>query len=68
MKVEFPKFRDFREISIFLGYIIERKHTLTVCHAITTIFHELGSEWFIPKMKRIGANPSHCIMVAKVGN
>jgi len=68
MSVENPKCHDFGEISIFLGYIIERKHTLTHCQAIRTIFHEPGSEWFISKMKSNGANPSHCIMVSKVRN
>jgi len=68
MSVEIPKFRDLREIPIFLGYTIERRHTSSLCQAFRTIFHELGSEWFISKMKSNGANPSHCIIVAKVGN
>jgi hypothetical protein len=51
MNFEIPKFRDFRGISIFLGYTNERKHTLSLCQAIRTIFHEPGSEWFVTKMK-----------------
>jgi hypothetical protein len=42
MGVKISKFHDFREISIYLGYVIERRHTLTICQAIRTIFHEPG--------------------------
>lgn len=42
MTVEIPKFRDFREISIFLGHVIEKGHTLTLLSSNQNNFPRFG--------------------------
>lgn len=68
MSVEIQKFRDFGDISPFLLYVIESRHTSTLFQAIRTIFHEPGSELFRAKTAINRAIPSHFFMVTEVEN